>query len=82
MIKKNKACKNNHENRIDVLRTTAVMRIPVVAKGWALRERFFPPKRPDGPLRILKWVPGALLQRVNRKERKADHSPPFENLGL
>jgi hypothetical protein len=38
------ACTNNHENRIDVLRTAAVLRIRVVvndyAVGWAVRERF------------------------------------------
>jgi hypothetical protein len=42
--KNNKACKNNHENGIDVLRTAVVIRIRVVVNdyvmGWAVRERF------------------------------------------
>jgi hypothetical protein len=42
--KKNTACKNNHENLIDALKTAAVMRILEVvndyAMGWEVRERF------------------------------------------
>jgi hypothetical protein len=44
MTKENRACKNNHGNRIYVLMTAAVMQIRVVVNdyvmSWAVRERF------------------------------------------
>lgn len=91
MTKQNTACTNNNENPMDVLKRVAVKRISVLVSndysmGWAVRGSFLVAKtrrRATGPTqRPSQWVPWFFPQGVKRPAREADHSPPFEDLGL